>query len=103
MKKNENEKTGNPPRKSPLPPFAKGGGKRDIANLSAGEQWAYHVKQLRQAIRQTGGLFPGKTHEEVIELLRKTRDEVFEEKYAAFLSFHRNSALAVKTNYFRCE
>jgi len=56
----------------------------ESSNLSAGEQWAYHVKQLRQEIRQIGGLFPGKSHEEVIELLRKTRDEVFEEKYAAY-------------------
>ena len=50
--------------------------------LSAGEQWAYYVKQLRQEIRRICGIFPDKTHEEVIGLLRKTRDEVFEEKYA---------------------
>lgn len=55
----------------------------ESSNLSAGEQWAYYVKQLRQEIKRIGGLFPGKTHEEVIEILRKTRDEIFEEKYAS--------------------
>ena len=59
----------------------------ETSNLSAGEQWAYYVKQLRQEIRRIGGLFPGKTHEEVIELLRKTRDEIFEEKYASHFRY----------------
>jgi Arc/MetJ-type ribon-helix-helix transcriptional regulator len=58
-----------------------------LSNLSAGEHWAYYVQKIRQEIKQIGGLFSGKTNEEVIELLRKTRDEVFEEKYASHFRY----------------
>lgn len=51
--------------------------------LTGPERCAYYIEKLRQQIREIGGLFPGKTKEEVIEILRKTREQIFEEKYAA--------------------
>jgi len=41
-----------------------------------------YCKGLRQEINKMGGLFPGKSPEEVIEILRQTRKEIYEEKYA---------------------
>ncbi len=50
--------------------------------LSGGQRFAYHLRQLRKEIKAVGGLFPGKTPEEVIEVLRQTREQIFKEKYA---------------------
>jgi hypothetical protein len=38
---------------------------------------------LRKHIKESGGLFPGKSKEEVIEILRETRRKIYEERYAA--------------------
>ena len=46
------------------------------------EQYRLSLRKLRQGIAQAGGLFPDKTSDEVIETLRRTRDEIYEEKYA---------------------
>lgn len=48
-------------------------------------EFAYHLQKLRQEINKMGGLFPGKSPEEVIEILRQTRKEIYEEKYAPHL------------------
>lgn len=51
--------------------------------LSGGERWAYYAKRLSDKIAQMGGLGLGNTPEEVIETLRQTRQQLWEEKYAA--------------------
>lgn len=51
--------------------------------LSGGERWAFYAKRLSDKIEQMGGLGLGDTPEEVIETLRRTRQQLWEEKYAA--------------------
>jgi Arc/MetJ-type ribon-helix-helix transcriptional regulator len=45
--------------------------------------YAEHLAKLRHKITEAGGLFSGQTPERIIETLRQTRDQVYEEKYAA--------------------
>lgn len=61
----------------------------DIAppGLTDGERMAFYLEKLRSQIRAQGGLHPGKTPEEVIETLRRTREEIWEEKYAAHFGY----------------
>jgi hypothetical protein len=40
----------------------------------------FYLTKLRREIAEASGLFPGKTKEEVIEILRRTREQVYEEK-----------------------
>lgn len=47
-----------------------------------GEQFAYYLHRLRRRIREAGGLFPGKTKDQVIEIMRHTREEIYQEDYA---------------------
>jgi len=44
---------------------------------------AFYLERIRNKIEEEGGLFPGKSAEEVIEILRETRRQIYEEKYAA--------------------
>jgi len=44
---------------------------------------AFYLERIRDKIEEEGGLFPGKSAEEVIEILRETRRQIYEEKYAA--------------------
>jgi hypothetical protein len=46
-------------------------------------KFAFYLEKLRKGIKEAGGLFPGKSSEEVIEILRQTRKEIYEERYAA--------------------
>lgn len=46
------------------------------------ERFAFYVERLRRRIRARGGLFPGKTPEEILQALRDTREEIFWGKYA---------------------
>jgi len=46
-------------------------------------KFAFYLEKLRKQIKESGGLFPGKSSEEVIELLRETRRKIYEERYAA--------------------
>ena len=54
------------------------------SGLSGGERWAFYAKRLSDKIEQMGGLGLGDTPEEVIETLRRTRQQLWEEKYAAY-------------------
>ena len=47
------------------------------------EQYTFYLDKLRREITAAGGIFPGKTREEAIEMLRQTREQIYEEKYAA--------------------
>jgi hypothetical protein len=40
----------------------------------------FYLTKLRREIAEASGLFPGKTKEEVIEILRRTREQIYEEK-----------------------
>lgn len=51
--------------------------------LSDAERCAFYIQNIRQHINKAGGLFAGKTADEVIETLRQTREQIYEEKYAA--------------------
>lgn len=51
--------------------------------LDGPSKFMYHLEKLRKEINEMGGLFPGKSSEEVIEILRETRRQIYEEKYAA--------------------
>ena len=44
--------------------------------------WLREWEELRELIRQDGGLQIGTTKEEVVEQMRKTRYEIFEAEYA---------------------
>ena len=44
--------------------------------------WLQDVRTLREQIRQEGGLQVGNTRDQVVERLRKTRQEIFEAEYA---------------------
>jgi hypothetical protein len=44
--------------------------------------WLRELRELRALIRQEGGLPVGNTKEEVVEHMRKTRQEIFEAEYA---------------------
>lgn len=50
----------------PLPPFGP-------------ERYRYFLNRLRQGIREAGGLFPKRTKEEIMEKLRQTREQLYEE------------------------
>lgn len=41
-----------------------------------------YLKRLRESVARKGGIFPGKNRESVIASLRKTREEIWEEKLA---------------------
>jgi len=53
-----------------------------IAMAYQQQSWLRELTELRQMIRQQGGLRIGTTKEEVIEKLRQTRREIFEAEYA---------------------
>ena len=52
----------------------------DIAHQR--QSWLRELEELRDLIREQGGLRIGTTKEEVIEKLRQTRREIFEAEYA---------------------
>ena len=45
-------------------------------------QWRRNLKELQEEVRKSGGLGLGKTKEEVIEALRRSRQEIFDAEYA---------------------
>jgi len=51
--------------------------------LDGSAKCAFYLERIRNKIEEEGGLFPGKSAEEVIEILRETRRQIYEEKYAA--------------------
>lgn len=51
--------------------------------LAGPERYMFYLTKLRREIAEAGGLFPGKTKEEVINILGSTREQIYEEKYAA--------------------
>jgi hypothetical protein len=53
-----------------------------VSMASQRRGWLRDLKALREQIRQDGGLDIGPTKEEIVELLRKTRREIFEAEYA---------------------
>ncbi len=56
----------------------------DASPLEPGvERYTFYLDKLRREITEAGGIFPGKTREEAVEILRQTREQVYEEKYAA--------------------
>lgn len=46
------------------------------------QHWLHDLQELRALIRREGGLAVGNTKEEVVEQMRKTRQEIFEVEYA---------------------
>ncbi len=46
------------------------------------EAWQREFRQLQRDVRATGGFGLGETKDEVIENLRKIRQQIFEEEYA---------------------
>ncbi|MBN1888952.1 MAG: hypothetical protein JW850_13240 [Thermoflexales bacterium] len=44
--------------------------------------WIQGWEELRELIKREGGLLVGATKEEVVEQMRKTRQEIFEAEYA---------------------
>ena len=44
--------------------------------------WQRDLQELRDLIQKEGGLHVGTTKEEVVEQMRKTRQEIFEVEYA---------------------
>lgn len=46
------------------------------------EIWRRELRKLQDAIAEAGGLGLGETKEEIIENLRKIRQEIFEQEYA---------------------
>lgn len=46
-----------------------------------GEEYSYYLAELRIKIQNRGGLGLGKSKEEVLEKLRKTREKVWKEDY----------------------
>ena len=44
-------------------------------------QWQRNLKELQEEIQKSGGLGLGKTKEEVIEALRRSRQEIFDAEY----------------------
>lgn len=58
-------------------------GETQALALTDSERYRFYLHKLRQKIAKAGGLFPGKTPDEIIDSLRQTRDELYEEKYAA--------------------
>ena len=61
-----------------LAPFVKSSKNKSKRNEA--EQWRYIVKIMREKLKAQGGL--KKTHEELIEDIRRTREQLFKEKYA---------------------
>jgi hypothetical protein len=53
-----------------------------IAMAYQRQSWLRELTELRELIRQQGGLQIGTTKEEVVEKLRQTRREIFEAEYA---------------------
>jgi hypothetical protein len=48
------------------------------------DRFRFYLNKLRRDIAAAGGLFPGKTKEEIIEIMRQTRQEIYEEEYADY-------------------
>jgi hypothetical protein len=46
------------------------------------EKWQHDLRQLQKQIHASGGFGLGETKEEVINNLRKIRQQIFEEEYA---------------------
>ena len=46
-----------------------------------GEEYSYYLATLRKKIQDRGGLGSGKTKEEILQELRKTRETVWKENY----------------------
>ncbi len=46
------------------------------------QRWIQGWQELRDLIREEGGLDVGETKEEIVAHMRKTRQEIFEEEYA---------------------
>lgn len=56
--------------------------RRWIAATQEQQSWRQGWDELRQLVREEGGLSVGTTKEEVVEQMRKTRQEIFEAEYA---------------------
>jgi len=52
--------------------------------LDGNSKYAFYLGKLRKTIKEEGGLFPGKSKEEVIEILRQTRRQIYEDEYKEF-------------------
>ena len=52
--------------------------------LDGNNKYAFYLEKLRKIIKEEGGLFPGKSKEKVIEILRQTRRQIYEEEYADY-------------------
>ncbi len=55
---------------------------RLVANAQARQTWIRNLNALREEIRKEGELQVGRTKDEVVDTLRKTRREIFEAEYA---------------------
>lgn len=55
---------------------------RLVETASARRAWLNDLTALREQIEKDGGLQVGKAKGEVVEALRKTRQEIFEAEYA---------------------
>lgn len=53
-----------------------------LAGAESDDNWVGQLQQLRQRIAETGGIMTGLTKEEIVEQLRRTRQEIFEAEYA---------------------
>jgi hypothetical protein len=45
------------------------------------EEYSYWLEELRKKIELRGGLYPGKTEEEILQDLRRTRETIWNEDY----------------------
>jgi len=55
-----------------------------LSGLAGKSKYAFYLGKLRKKIKEDGGLFPSKSKEEVIEILRRTRRQIYEEEYADY-------------------
>jgi len=68
-----------------LDEFARQAIEEKLERLERQQAYRRELEKLRQGIREAGGLKAlglGETKEEIIESLRRTRQEIFEEEYA---------------------
>jgi len=68
-----------------LDEFARQAIEDKLERLERQQAYRRELEKLRQGIREAGGLKAlglGETKEEIIESLRRTRQEIFEEEYA---------------------
>jgi len=56
--------------------------RRIISEKLEEKRWRRNLRELQQDVKKCGGLRLGKTKEEIIEALRRTRREIFETEYA---------------------